>query len=663
MPDAEVVHEWEAWNEDTLNIAFDAHFERYARLDRHGGITVCRRRDGREEILARLPPQGAPPYTGPYMSPDGRYVTFCEHSPATRKTYVWKVDGSIPPGPLVLPVRVNNLSVAYRRDRRQLALGDFDRWVGVYDLDTGELVRRLKLGASPLEIDFHPKDGRLAVAAGNVVQLFDVDAEKESPPLRHPTLAGSVCWHPDGRRLATGCADAKIRVWDTKTAVEVMTPWVDAAAKVAFNPEGDLLVSRDAKIWDATTGRLLLTLPGVRGKFSQDGLLGHSREGNKVRLWRLADGRELRALRGRKADSPEEFVNPTLHPDGRTLAGSSFNWLSFFDVVSGEELGSVRLPRLNAARPVFFDPPSDPSAPERSNWKAGLSDAEKAGAWITGGHGSMLVWPARLDPTRPAVMRVGPARFLIADAGRGYSVGASASRDGRVLAMPQVSSTVVLHRDRPDRRVILGPQHDVRFSAVSPDGKLVVTGSHWSDGRSKSVRIWDAETGLPIRELPMEGSTKMNFSPDGKWLLTMGADTRLWEVGAWREGRRLSGSIGAFSPDGRLLAVGNSTSGEIRLEETATGREVASLIGPEQFGYGPTCFTPDGSRLISQSGGFIHVWNLRLIRRQLKELGLDWDWPEFPPAAPGSEDPRSLQVEVLRGDLDKLPPPLKQGPR
>jgi hypothetical protein len=39
---------------------------------------------------------------------------------------------------------------------------------------------------------------------------------------------------------------------------------------------------------------------------------------------------------------------------------------------------------------------------------------------------------------------------------------------------------------------------------------------------------------------------------------------------------------------------------------------------------------------------------LRLIREQLKGLGLDWDWPEFPPAPRGSSE--GLKVEIQLGD-------------
>src|SRR5262249_21143077 len=152
----------------------------------------------------------------------------------------------------------------------------------------------------------------------------------------------------------------------------------------------------------------------------------------------------------------------------------------------------------------------------------------------------------------PSVLRVGPPRFLMADAAGGFSNEASASRDGRVVAMPQGDSTVVLHRDRPRRRLGLRPQFDVRFSPVSPAGKWVVTGSHWWDGRSKSAHIWDAQTGQHIRALPLEDSTRARFSPDGQWLMTVtGYDTRLWKVGTWHKVRRLKGIGGTFSPDSR----------------------------------------------------------------------------------------------------------------
>src|SRR5262249_21301666 len=157
--------------------------------------------------------------------------------------------------------------------------------------------------------------------------------------------------------------------------------------------------------------------------------------------------------------------HPVVHADGRTLAAGTDHWLNFFDLVSGEELASVRLPRAGAACPVFFDPPR-PSPSTRGRGKG-----EGAGGWVTGGHSGLLLWPARPDSARPEALCVGPPQQLAPGLGSPYTPEASASADGRVVAVPQGSSTVVFHRDRPDRRVVLGPQFDVRFSAVSPDGR------------------------------------------------------------------------------------------------------------------------------------------------------------------------------------------------
>jgi Anaphase-promoting complex, cyclosome, subunit 3 len=64
--------------------------------------------------------------------------------------------------------------------------------------------------------------------------------------------------------------------------------------------------------------------------------------------------------------------------------------------------------------------------------------------------------------------------------------------------------------------------------------------------------------------------------------------------------------------------------------------------------YAPV-FSPDGTKLIVVNGGNgIHVWDLRLIRERLAELGLDWDAPVYPPADPeGKVEP--LKVEVRLG--------------
>jgi serine/threonine protein kinase/WD40 repeat protein len=650
VPDVEIAQEWDGFPDGTLSLAFDANFERFARLHRSGSVTVGRLSDNREEVIAHLPSHGKPPFWGLWLSPDCRFVAY-GHSRVgdmeARGVCVWKLDGPEPALLLDLKHGVGGNALAFRPNGRQLAIGHVDKSVSVYDLATGDCVQRLANTVTALHLAFHPRESRLAVACRSAgVLLFDVDTGAELPALRHPpgiSCTYSVAWHPDGRRLAAGCNDRKIHLWDTETGTEVMPPWVGTGVDgsvVAFNHAGDRLLSRDwsglAHVWDTATGRLLLTAPAFYWQASPtDRLHGYDFEGAKVRLWRLAAGRELRVLRRRNADSLEVICSPVVHADGRILATQSgrenypdLSWLCFFDLSTGEELASVKLAE---DRPFCFH--------------------ESIG-WMTSGPSGLLQWPARSDAARPDVLRVGPPKTLSSGLGARLAVGAGASADGGVLAVPDGSFTTLIHRERPEQQLKLGPQHDVRFAAVSPTGRWVATCGHQTDGRSKSTRIWDADTGQLVHELPMVGATTARFSPDGRWLATTHAGTQLWEVGTWQPGRRFEGRSPLFSPDSRLIAL-SAALGTVRLVETDTGREVARLTGPEATWYSPVCFTPDGTRLIATGADnkTIHIWDLRAIRQPLKAMELDWDWPEFGPADPTAPAAKLVKVEVLPGDL------------
>jgi WD40 repeat protein len=108
--------------------------------------------------------------------------------------------------------------------------------------------------------------------------------------------------------------------------------------------------------------------------------------------------------------------------------------------------------------------------------------------------------------------------------------------------------------------------------ALSPDGKIVASGSnikvrllgpnHTLSSGGSEIRLWDSADGKLIRKLtvPNFGSTNcLAFSPDGK-LLAIGSSNNLslWNVATGQQAGKLEKAIGnfagiGFSDDGKLL--------------------------------------------------------------------------------------------------------------
>jgi tetratricopeptide (TPR) repeat protein len=124
------------------------------------------------------------------------------------------------------------------------------------------------------------------------------------------------------------------------------------------------------------------------------------------------------------------------------------------------------------------------------------------------------------------------------------------------------------------------------------------------------------------------------------------------KVGTWEE-RTLDNSFGskAFFPDGSMFAT-SPGQGVIQFLESSTGRVLARLELEDETVAGSMAFTPDGATMVV-SRDYTHalnIWDLQAIRRQLAEIGLDWDAPPYPPAGESQPATRSLQVAVNLGN-------------
>ena len=143
--------------------------------------------------------------------------------------------------------------------------------------------------------------------------------------------------------------------------------------------------------------------------------------------------------------------------------------------------------------------------------------------------------------------------------------------------------------------------------AISPDGQLIASGG--ADGK---IRIWNLP-GNRSAELAFLGGkiTCVRFSPVGGRLVATSAtgEVRVLDLRTGRELLSLSGLTGRqvlFSPDGRALA--GYSRGAIRVWDASTGKEIAEVSTMEKP---PTClcYSPDGLRLaVASDDAVITLW-------------------------------------------------------
>jgi tetratricopeptide (TPR) repeat protein len=136
----------------------------------------------------------------------------------------------------------------------------------------------------------------------------------------------------------------------------------------------------------------------------------------------------------------------------------------------------------------------------------------------------------------------------------------------------------------------------------------------------------------------------------------MDPPSRLWAVGTWREARQIGGRGCCYSADGRLVVVQDADK-VVRLVETETGRTLAKVESPDQCAVGFATFSPDGSllALTTNDGPAVHVWDLRALRHNLAEMGLDWDAPPYPESDSAAENVPVLPLRV-KVDLGPIKP-------
>ncbi len=440
------------------------------------------------------------------------------------------------------------------------------------------------------------------------MQIFDVNSGNVQKT--YPVVASSIS--PDGRWMASidemGPSGPHAILWSLGDGKRVCDLTLRNGGRLVFRPDGEevAILHGDSNAIDfvsTASGQITKSLPGSgyglgTASYSADGkmLAAGTYAYGTIKVWDLGSMRAKGTLYGQ---SPVQSV--TFSPDGKLLATTSGE-LRIWDVSTMKEIRT--LTDAPVSRAIFS---------ADGKWLASNPGGQFPGY-------ALKIWNANTWQEEASVpQEKGFPAFWLA-----FSEAKSAPQKiGNVRSWQFVSE---------------GVSHTVWGSslamAVSPDGKwlaqpAVPTGA---------VEIWDATSGQKLQSIPAHklAVTKLSFSRDGRWLITVGQDSNpmmvqgqpgvmlsyprvsVWNTATWKLEFSITfptttGADAEISADGKFLVVMKGGGSVTQLFDLEQKKPVAAFASPEgRSGY--VAISPDGKLLVQGAQEGVRLWKLSTSR-------------------------------------------------
>jgi hypothetical protein len=185
--------------------------------------------------------------------------------------------------------------------------------VKVWDLKTGKLLHnRLGHRQSARSVAFDAA-GRVLFSGGNKIKVWDVRTGERIWTLGHTSAVHCIAVSGDGKLLASGSSDGKIKLWnlETGTLIRSISGHQGAVQALAISPDGQQLISasQDAKlgIWELDRGQLVAMVTAHTEAITS---LAINREGSLLitgsldrtaKIWDLQTRESVATLTGHQA--------------------------------------------------------------------------------------------------------------------------------------------------------------------------------------------------------------------------------------------------------------------------------------------------------------------------------------------------------------------------
>jgi WD40 repeat protein len=620
---------------------FDAACERYVcGGDTNGSIIIRAAADAKQ--LARLPGPGAEVHET-YFSPDGRLLAVSYLLP-NRPLFLWDLASKMV---VFKPPITNFRALDFAADSSRIAIAQEGGSILIYDLPSRRQLQSFDPGYLPYWVAFDPLGRRLAVSSHQTrrVDVWDTASGQIIRSFPLPGNALGLAWSPSGDLLAATCADSCIHVWSSVTGelYRLLTGHESAPVRLQFSPEAELLGSTgydgQLRLWNMLDGAEVCraATAGWFVRWSKDGRrLAYQPSFKVLGLAEVASGHECRFL---EIEEPSLApVTPGLGPAGQVLTAkavvtgaSSLSFDPSGQLLTSSHTEGVRFWDARTGALVDFKPARDTH----------FVKFEPAGNSLLVGRGAGIErWPISIPSSGPPMrIEVGAATVIDYDTSLGRHGVFGLDAAGTTLAAVADGKAHVLGLNGRAQKQLVFSDKPVGFATLSANGRWCAAANTEAGAPPTSV-VYVAEvgTGKVLSTLPAPGVTAVAFSPNDRWLAVGGytqywlLDTRSWQCFAPIQ-RDLSSDLPAsltFSPDSRTLAIAWSARA-VRLIEPSTHRQIATLESPEPVAIGCLTFSPDGTQLaVGRWDHLIALWDLRLIRKELASMKLDWDLPPYP---------------------------------
>ncbi len=455
---------------------------------------------------------------------------------------------------------------------------------------------------------FSPDGNLLATSSwDSTARIWDVATGRQLRILRgHTAPLTSVRFDPQGGRLVTGSYDGTARVWEVATGKEIFALRGEHAGgvrDVGLSPNGALILTVGQRLTALTANNNQIPLPA--GMATDE----NAPADNAVRVWDATTGRQVVVIDGLKMEANQAIFSP----DSRMIATAGKDGaVQLWEIATGKNIAELK-GHKDGVNSVAFSPDG--------NSVVTAGEDHTARVWrVMNAAGAAQRFESRQTK---AIQRV---QFNF----NGETI-VSASSDGSVgFWSPQGKLKEWGLKANPGEVV-----SDVAFSpdykfAVIASRRPEVT-RKISDEKYRDAQVWDLVRHKFVRTLKPkqrptkheERVTRVEYSPNGNYALTVSADGKavVWETSYWTpvsalkppevEGEEGPGSIlaGCFDPGEKLVLTAHS-SGKVLVWELLTGTNQRAIEAHDQA-VTSVAFNTSGDRIVTTSSdSTARVWTI-----------------------------------------------------